>query len=82
MKKTANNNKQNKQLIGQIVRKSGSKTYKVRVDRLVTHPKYLKKFKKSRNFLVHSEREDWPIGSQVKIVPCKKISKNKAWRIL
>lgn len=59
-----------------------SKTVKVRIDRLVRHPKY-GKYLKRRGFLqVHDEKNEAKAGDVVEIMECRPISKTKSWRLV
>jgi len=66
-----------------VVEKSGrSKTVKVRIDRLMKHPKY-GKYLRRRTFLqVHDEKNESRVGDVVEIMECRPISKTKSWRLI
>ncbi len=66
---------------GTVVKQSGDKTLKVEVVEYLTHPKYKKRFQKTRNFLVHAENGSAQIGDSVIIKPCRPISKLKSWTL-
>jgi len=68
-------------LSGIVERKSGEKTYKVRVSKSRKHPKYQKRYTVHKNYLVHSE-DELEIGSRVNIIECRKYSKLKSFKIL
>jgi small subunit ribosomal protein S17 len=38
--------------------------------------------KRTTKFSVHDPKEDAQIGDLVEIIPCRRISKNKSWRLL
>ena len=59
-----------------------AKTVVVRVDRQVTHPKYGKRYIKSKNYKCHDEKNQYKIGDQVIFVECRPLSKDKRWRII
>ena len=69
-----------KRFKGVIVKKSGDKTYKVRVVRQYPHPLYRKVVKDVRYFLVHSEKEH-KVGEEVIIRETRRISKRKSFII-
>lgn len=67
---------------GTVVKKSGDKTVKVQVIDYVQHPKYKKRYPKTRNFLVHDEKNTVEVGENVSIVQSSKRSKRKSWEIV
>jgi len=67
-------------LAGKVISKIGENTAKIAVERIVVHPKYKKRFKKSRDFLVHDEI-GVKIGDRVKFADSKPYSKLKKWKI-
>ncbi len=71
-----------KLLSGRIIKIIDDNTAKVSVLRYVRHPKYEKKYRITKNYLVHTEKnQKLEIGSKVTIQETKPISKNKNWRI-
>jgi small subunit ribosomal protein S17 len=66
---------------GTVVRISGNKTVKVEVNEYRTHPKYKKRYRITKRFLVHDEKENAKVGAEVTIAPCTPISKRKSWEI-
>jgi ribosomal protein S17 len=70
-----------KKLSGVVAGTSGTGTYKVKVTRTMQHPKYFKFVKKSKNYLVSSERE-LHIGEKVDIVNSQKVSKRKSFTVV
>jgi len=66
---------------GKVVSKKMDKTAKVEVVRLMSHPRYKKRIKLSRNYLVHDEL-GVKLGQTVRFTPCKPISKNKKWKVV
>ncbi len=69
-----------KRFKGIIVKKSGDKTYKVKVVREYPHPLYRKVVREVRYFLVHSENEH-KMGEEVIIRETRRISKHKSFII-
>ena len=67
--------------IGTVVSKKMSKTATVAVDRVVVHPMYKKRYKRTKKYHVHDELGT-KVGQQVKFVAGKPFSKLKKWRIL
>lgn len=66
---------------GVVVSRSGDKTAIVLVERRVKHELYGKIMKRSRKFHAHDEKNEAAVGSTVKIVECRPISKMKRWRV-
>ncbi len=58
------------------------KTIVVRVDRTVVHPKYGKRYVKSRKFHVHNENGTYKEGDKASFIECRPYSKTKRWRVL
>jgi small subunit ribosomal protein S17 len=68
-------------LVGKVVNRSGDKTIKVEVMTLVKHRIYGKYIRRRSNYLVHDPAGEVGVGDQVEILPCRRISKNKSWRL-
>jgi small subunit ribosomal protein S17 len=66
---------------GKVVSNKMPKTVTVEVERLLSHPVYKKRFKRTRKYQVHSENVI-KIGETVKFVNTRPISKTKKWKIL
>jgi small subunit ribosomal protein S17 len=66
---------------GTVVSNKMDKTISVSCSRLVIVPKYRNRVVKSRKIFAHDESEEANIGDRVRIVPCNKISKRKAFRL-
>jgi small subunit ribosomal protein S17 len=64
---------------GKIVAMKMAKTITVEVERILAHPIYKKRFKRSKKYQVHSEVEH-KIGDTVNFVECPPISKLKRWK--
>ena len=73
--------KNQRQLLGTVVKNSGLKTVSVLVERKVKHPVYGKYVKKSRKYLVHDENANCKVGATVVIFETKPISKSKSWSV-
>ena len=75
-----NNKKINKRTMkGVVVSDKMDKTVVVKVDTIKTHPKYLKRYKVSKKYKAHDEKNEFKIGDQVLIVEGKPRSKEKRW---
>ena len=66
---------------GKVISTKMSKTATVSVSRIVVHPLYKKRFKRSKKYHVHDEI-GVKIGDRVSFVACKPISKLKKWKII
>jgi small subunit ribosomal protein S17 len=67
---------------GRVVSRKSNKTAVVLVERTVMHPRYKKRFKMSRKFPVHDERNESQVGQWVKFRECRPLSKTKRWRLV
>ena len=72
-----------------IIRKKGvvvsdkmDKTVVVAVDSFKTHPKYLKKYKSTRNYKANDETNKYKVGDKVEIIPCRPFSKDKRYKVV
>lgn len=69
-------------LVGTVRSISGAKTINVVVDRLVKHPMYGKYVRRRGKLAVHDPRGVAAVGDLVEIVPCRRLSKTKSWRLV
>ncbi len=67
---------------GTVTKISGAKTVRVEVNDSRAHPKYKKRFKITRNFLAHDEKEEFKVGDKVGIEQHRPISKKKSWIVV
>jgi small subunit ribosomal protein S17 len=67
---------------GLVVSDKMKKTLVVKVERMKLHPKYKKRYKVSRRFKVHNEKEQYKVGDKVRFIECRPLSKEKRWRVL
>lgn len=65
---------------GKVVSTKMNKTVIVEVERLVIHPMYKKRVKKTQRFAAHNELE-LKLGDTVEIVSTKPYSKTKKFRV-
>jgi len=68
--------------IGTVVSDKMEKTIVVRVDRTVVHPKYGKRYVRSKKYHVHDEARAYHTGEKVSFQECRPYSKTKRWRVL
>ncbi len=71
-----------KVLNGTVVSDKMEKSCVVLVERRFQHPLYKKTVTQSKRYKVHDENNECKVGDQVRLVECKKISKDKNWRLL
>jgi len=71
-----------KQLTGIVVTDKMDKTARVMVERLDKHKKYKKFIKYRKQYLVHDPHNSCEVGSKVRIIESRPISKLKRWRVL
>jgi len=71
-----------KRLKGIVVSDKMQKTIVVRVERIKAHPKYKKRYKISKNYKAHDEKQTYKTGDNVIIEECRPISKHKTWRVI
>ena len=67
---------------GMVVKKSADKTVKVRVARMVVHPKYKKRYQVHKTYLAHDPKNECEVGQKVTIQQCRPMSKLKTWRVV
>jgi small subunit ribosomal protein S17 len=70
-----------KQTIGVVTSTKMAKTAVVLVERFKLHPIYKKRVRIKKKYHAHNEIEAKE-GDQVKISPCRPISKTKKWKIV
>jgi len=71
-----------KQLIGKVISDKMKKTVVIEVERLKEHPKYKRRYKVSKSYKAHDEKEECKVGDRVIIEECRPISKEKRWRVI
>lgn len=71
-----------KSIIGKVISAKMEKTAVVSVDRVIEHPLYKKRLKKSKGFKADTNGFSVKIGDIVKIGQTKPISKDKHYKIL
>lgn len=74
--------KQQRELTGVVLRKSGSKTVAVEVSRVIRHPVYRKSLKRTKRYLAHDEQEKCVVGETVTIRQSRPLSRRKRWTVV
>ncbi len=67
---------------GIVVSDKMDKTVVVRVQRTTRHPMYSKVLRRSTKFKAHDENNECKMGDHVRIMECRPVSKEKAWRVV
>lgn len=67
--------------VGVVTSTFGDKTIRVAIDSLAKHPKYGKFMQHRTKLAVHDPSNQAKLGDTVEIVPCRRISKSKSWRL-
>ncbi len=62
--------------------RSGNMTISVVCESLVRHPRYGKYVRRRTKLAVHDPRNEAKVGDKVEIVPCRRMSKSKSWRLI
>lgn len=70
-----------KERVGLVVSDAPEKTVTVSVETLVQHPKYKKRVRRSKRFMVHDERNEARVGDTVRIIETRPLSARKRWRL-
>lgn len=78
---TENNRGRKIEVVGEVVSNKMNKTIKVKIFRLVKHPKYQKYVKKTSVFMAHDENNIAQIGDKVRITETRPLSKLKRWKL-
>ena len=68
-----------KQVKGKVVSDKMSKTIVVAVTRLTEHPKYKKRYRVTKRYKAHDEKNEYKVGDEVIIRECRPLSKEKRW---
>jgi len=67
---------------GVVTSDAADKTIRVTVENLVKHQTYGKYIRRKTKVAVHDPKNVASIGDVVEIVPCRRLSKMKNWRLL
>ena len=71
-----------KQLKGIVVSDKMQKTVVVKVERIIEHPKYKRRYKIHKKYKAHDENKEYHVGDNVVIEETKPLSKDKKWIII
>ena len=70
-----------KSQVGTVTSTAMQKTVTVAVDRMVQHPLYRKRVRRTSKFLAHDGTEMCKIGDRVRIIETRPLSARKRWRV-
>lgn len=73
--------KRYKTKVGRVVSNKMNQTVVVAVDRLVLHPIYKKRVKRTKKIYAHDKENKCQIGDLVKVMETRPISRLKRWRV-
>jgi small subunit ribosomal protein S17 len=73
--------KRRKALRGRVVSDKMQKSVVVTIERLVKHPLYGKRIKRTSRYTAHDETNDCKEGDLVEIMETRPLSKTKRWRV-
>ena len=71
-----------KKFEGVVVSDKGEKTVVVSVSTVKVHPKYRKRYRRDKRYLVHDEANSRKVGDKVVFVASKPHSKCKRWELV
>jgi len=71
-----------RQLAGIVISNKMAKTIVVVVENVKVHPKYHKRYIVTQKYKVHDEKGQYKKGDKVDFVECRRLSKDKKWRVI
>ena len=71
-----------KMRIGTVVSDKMDKTVVVAVERIVAHPLYGRRMKRTQRFMAHNEDNQARVGDRVRLMETRPLSKRKRWRVV
>jgi small subunit ribosomal protein S17 len=74
--------KRRKVLRGRVASDKMHKSVVVTIERLVEHPLYGKRIKRTSRYTAHDETNESKVGDLVEIMETRPLSKTKRWRVL
>lgn len=69
-------------MIGKVVSNKMQKTIVVAINRMIEHPLYKKRVKKTYKLKAHDEENKCNIGDRVKVMETRPLSREKRWRLV
>lgn len=74
--------KKNRTIKGTVASDKMQKTVVVSVSRLKTHPIYKKKYRVTKRYKAHDEKNEYKVGDRVLIAETRPLSKEKKWKVI
>ena len=74
--------KRRKVLRGRVASDKMHKSVVVTIERLVEHPLYGKRVKRTSRYTAHDETNESKVGDLVEIMETRPLSKTKRWRVI
>ncbi|PWB38421.1 MAG: 30S ribosomal protein S17 [Parcubacteria group bacterium] len=71
-----------RKLTGEVVANKMAKTVVVKIVSIKIHPKYKKRYKATKKFKAHDEKNEYQVGDLVQIEACRPLSRDKRWRVI
>ncbi|PLX26355.1 30S ribosomal protein S17 [Candidatus Parcubacteria bacterium] len=71
-----------RKLEGEVVSSKMDKTVVVKVTTIKIQSKYKKRYKSSKSYKAHDEKNQYKVGDIVVIEGCRPLSKDKRWRVV
>ncbi len=71
-----------RKLEGEVVSTKMDKTIVVKVTNIKMHSKYKKRYKSSKKYKVHDEKNEYNVGDMVVIQECRPLSADKRFRVI
>lgn len=68
--------------VGRVVSNAMDKTVIVAVERLVKHPLYGRRIRRTSRFAAHDEENRCKVGDKVRLMETRPLSKTKRWRVV
>jgi len=68
--------------IGRVVSNKMDKTVVVAIDRLVLHPRYNKRVRRTKRIYAHDKENQCRIGDVVRVTESRPLSRLKRWRVM
>lgn len=74
--------KRKRKFEGEVVSDKMDKTVVVNVTSVKIHPKYKKRYKSTKKYKAHDEKNEYKVGDIVVIEECRPLSKDKKCRVI
>lgn len=68
--------------VGTVVSDKMDKTVVVAVERVVSHPLYGRRMKRTTRLMAHNEDNLAKVGDKVRVMETRPLSKEKKWRVV